>query len=153
MSRASGDLRRRRGSTSANRVVPAAGKCDCGAAVPEFLMVSIVLIALLMCVLQIGVYAYVHNIITSSAAEGARAAADRDAPIGKGEAVTRQIVGSTLSRQEAATVNCTTGVEPGQAGTTLVALHCRATVPLMMGWLGTRSGFGVDVTQRTIKED
>jgi len=45
---------------------------DSGAAVVEFLLVSIVLIALLMGVVQVGLYLHVRNVVAASAAEGAR---------------------------------------------------------------------------------
>ena len=45
---------------------------DSGAAAVEFALVSILLIALLLAVVQVGIYLHVRNIVAASAAEGAR---------------------------------------------------------------------------------
>ena len=60
---------------------------DDGAAVVEFVLVSVLLVLLLFGVLQVGVYFYARNIVAASAADAARYAAaagvDPDAGAGR----------------------------------------------------------------------
>ncbi|HEX3814715.1 MAG TPA: TadE family protein [Mycobacteriales bacterium] len=124
---------------------------DSGAAVVEFLLVSIVLIALLLGVVQVGLYLHVRNIVAASAAEGARFAANADVadPVAGGP-VAENIIAGALSRRVADGMQCTGRYEPGDAGTELVAVRCTGRVPLIFSWLGSLPG--LDVTAHALKE-
>lgn len=123
---------------------------DGGAAVVEFLLVSILLIALLLGVLQVGLYLHVRNVVAASAAEGARYAANADRTAADGGPMTHDIIAGALSARVADGMTCSGRDEPGAGGTVLVAVHCTGDVPLIFSWLG---GLPVlDVTSRAIKE-
>ena len=49
-----------------------------GSAVVDFVLVSILIVTLLLAVLQVAVYVHVRNVVTASAQEGARYAANAD---------------------------------------------------------------------------
>ena len=49
-----------------------------GSAVVDFVLVSLLIVALLLAVLQVAVYVHVRNVVTASAQEGARYAANAD---------------------------------------------------------------------------
>lgn len=123
---------------------------DGGAAVVEFLLVSILLLALLFGVVQVGLYLHVRNVVAASAAEGARYAANADRTAADGGPMTQQIIADALSDRAAAAMTCSGRYEPGAGGTVLVAVHCTGDVPLIFSWLG---GLPVlNVTARAIKE-
>lgn len=124
---------------------------DSGAAVVEFALVSILLIALLLAVVQVGIYLHVRNIVAASAAEGARFAAnaDVDDPAAGGP-VTKRIIAAALSARTADGMTCTGRYDTGRGGIRLVAVHCTGRVPLIFSWLGSLPG--LDVTAHAIKE-
>jgi Flp pilus assembly protein TadG len=119
--------------------------------VVEFLLVSIMLIGLLLGVAQVGLYLHVRNIVAASAAEGARYAANADvANPAAGGPVAKNIIADALSPRVANGVRCTGRYQPGQGGTTLVAVRCTGDVPLIFSWLGSLPV--LDVTARSVKE-
>jgi len=124
---------------------------DRGAAPVEFAMVSILLIALLMAVVQVGVYLHVRNIVAASAAEGARFAANADvADASAGGPVAQRIIAGALSAKAASRMHCVGRNDTGDGGAPLVAVHCTGSVPLIFSWLGSLPG--LDVTARALKE-
>ena len=130
--------------------MPRPERDDAGAAVVEFLLVSILLIALLLGVVQVALYLHVRNVVAASAAEGARYAANADRAATAGGPMTRRIIAQALSHRVADGMNCTGRNERGRHGTVLVAVHCNGDVPLIFSWLG---GLPVlDVTARAVKE-
>ena len=60
-----------------------------GSAVVDFVMVSLLIVALLLAVLQVAVYVHVRNVVTASAQLGARFAANADVDV---EAVAEALV-------------------------------------------------------------
>ena len=56
------------------------------------MLVSLLIVTLLLAVLQVAVYVHVRNVVTASAQEGARYAANADVPSDQGAAQTVQIV-------------------------------------------------------------
>ena len=56
------------------------GDRERGGAVVEFVFVSVLVVVLLLAVLQVAVYVHVRNVVTASAQEGARFAANADVP-------------------------------------------------------------------------
>lgn len=130
--------------------MPPRERDDAGAAVVEFLLVSILLIALLLGVVQVALYLHVRNVVEAGAAEGARYAANADRAATDGGPMTREIIAQALSPRIAAGMHCSGRNEPGESGTVLVAVHCTGDVPLIFSWLG---GLPVlDVTARAVKE-
>lgn len=124
---------------------------DAGAAVVEFLLVSILLIALLMGVVQVGVYLHVRNVVAASAAEGARYAANADVDDpAVGAQTAHRLIASALGSRVSKGISCVGRYEPGAGGSTLVAVRCTGDVPLIFSWI---SGLPVlHVTARALKE-
>lgn len=123
---------------------------DRGAAVVEFVLVSIPLLFLLLVVLQVASYLHVRNVVVASAAEGARYAANADRPTGVGGPFAEQVLGEGLSVHTAAGIRCTAAEEPGAGGTVLVAVRCRGSIPAVLA-VGRRV-LPVTATARSIKE-
>lgn len=123
---------------------------DRGAAVVEFVLVSIPLLLLLLAVLQVAVYLHVRNVVVASAAEGARYGANADRPAGAGGPFAEQVVSQGLSVHTAAGIHCTAGEEAGAGGTVLVAVHCRGALPAVLA-IGSHL-LPVNATARAIKE-
>jgi len=68
-----------------------------GAAVVDFVLVTVLVVALFLLVLQVGLVLHVRNVLVSSAAEGARYAANADRTPGDGVARAKQAVAQALS--------------------------------------------------------
>ena len=109
------------------------------------------LIALLLGIVQVGLFLHVRNIVAASAAEGARFAANADvADPAAGGPVAKNIVAGALSPRVANGLRCSGRYVAGAGGTTLVAVRCAGRVPLIFSWLGSLPG--LDVTARALKE-
>jgi len=111
---------------------------DAGAAVPEFLMVSVLLIFLTVLIVQAALYLYVRNIVTAAAAEGARYAADANVDPASGAERAQQVTGRGTSRSVADRLPCRGAEEPGGAGATLDVVRCSGSLPFLF-----LPGFGV----------
>jgi Flp pilus assembly protein TadG len=121
-----------------------------GSAVVDFVLVSMLIVALLLAVLQVAVYVHVRNVVTTSAQEGARYAANADVDAALGAARTVEIVGRATSQQTAAGLSCTSAEEPDATGLTLVAVRCSGAVPTVFAALGNL--LPLQVTGRAVKE-
>ncbi len=95
--------RRRAGRTTG----AAADASDRGAAVVDFVLVSVLLVFLLFAVLQLAVYFYVRNIVSASAADAARYAAAAGVDPGAGAARARQEIGDAVGGGTARAIACT----------------------------------------------
>jgi Flp pilus assembly protein TadG len=113
-------------------------------------LVSVLILALLLAVLQVAVYAHVRNVVVASAQEGARYAANADVPSTDGAARTVQIVAQATSERTAQGLACSSGEEPDATGLRLVVVRCTGSVPTLFGALGDL--LPVEVTGRAIKE-
>jgi Flp pilus assembly protein TadG len=114
-------------------------RSDAGAAVVDFVLVSVVLLGLFLGVVQLGVALHVRNTLVAAAAEGARFGANADRSAVDGELRTRDLVSASLSSgmvQEVAA-----GYED-VAGTSTVVVEIRARLPLV-GLLGPARGLVV----------
>jgi Flp pilus assembly protein TadG len=114
-------------------------------------LVSALILGLLLAVLQVGVYVHVRNVVTASAQEGARFAANADVPSDAGAARTVEIVGRATSERTAEGLACTSAeeVDPG-SGLTLVVVRCTGSVPSLVPALGNL--LPLAVTGRSVKE-
>jgi hypothetical protein len=111
----------------------AAARAQRGSAAVEFTLVSVVLTALFLGVLQLGLVLHVRNTLVACAAEGARLAANADRDPADAVAQTRALIGSALSDRFARDVHAET--VPGAGGTRLVRVEVVAPLPLL-GLLG-----------------
>jgi Flp pilus assembly protein TadG len=126
------------------------GAGERGSAVVDFVLVSVLILALLLAVLQVAVYVHVRNVVVASAQEGARYAADADVPSTDGAARTVQIVAQATSRRTAQGLACTSGEETDPTGLRLVVVRCAGSVPTLFAALGNL--LPVEVAGRAIKE-
>jgi Flp pilus assembly protein TadG len=126
------------------------GDGERGSAVVDFVLVSVLVVTLLLAVLQVAVYVHVRNVVTASAQQGARYAADADVPSAVGAARTVEIVARATSSRTAAALSCTSAEEADPTGLTLVVVRCAGSVPTMLASLGNL--LPLSVTGRAIKE-
>ncbi|MGH3545144.1 MAG: TadE/TadG family type IV pilus assembly protein [Mycobacteriales bacterium] len=109
---------------------------DRGAAIPEFLMVSIMLIFLAMLIMQAILYLYIQSIVVASATEGARYAASADAAPEEGARVASERIEAGTSGSVAREIRCEGTEQPGEAGATLIQVRCAGDLPLFFVPLG-----------------
>jgi Flp pilus assembly protein TadG len=121
-----------------------------GAAVVDFVLVSILIVTLLLAVLQVAVYVHVRNVVTASAQEGARFAANADVDSSTGADRTVEIVGKATSAQTARGLSCTSTEDVDPSGLTLVVVRCAGSVPPLLAGLGNL--LPLQVTGRAVKE-
>jgi Flp pilus assembly protein TadG len=121
-----------------------------GSAVVDFVMVSILIVTLLLAVLQVAVYVHVRNVVTASAQEGARYAANADVASSAGAARTVEVVARATSDQTAQGLACTSAEEVDRSGLTLVVVRCSGSVPALLASLGNL--LPLEVTGRAVKE-
>jgi Flp pilus assembly protein TadG len=121
-----------------------------GSAVVDFVMVSLLIVALLLAVLQVAVYVHVRNVVTASAQEGARYAANADVDSAAGAARTVEVVAGATSNRTAQGLACTSTEEVDPSGLTLVVVRCSGSVPSLLSALGNL--LPLDVTGRAVKE-
>jgi Flp pilus assembly protein TadG len=127
-----------------------AARGDRGAAVVEFVLVSVPLLFLLLIVLQVAAYLHLRNVVVASAAEGARYGANADRPSVDGGPFAQQVLGRGLSARAAAGIRCVAAEEAGAGGTVLVAVRCQGSMPTVLSMLG--DVLPVDARARAIKE-
>jgi Flp pilus assembly protein TadG len=121
-----------------------------GSAVVDFVLVSLLIVALLLAVLQVAVYAHVRNVVTASAQEGARFAANADVDSSLGAARTVEVVARATNQRTAEGLACTSAEEPDPTGLTLVVVRCSGSVPSLISALGNL--LPLEVTGRSVKE-
>ena len=105
---------------------------DAGSAVVEFTLVSIVLTALFLAILQLGLALHVRNTLVASAAEGARFGANADRTAEDGAARARTLIGEALSTRFAESVSA---ADDTVDGVPVVVVRVEATLPVV-GLLG-----------------
>lgn len=136
------------------RAHPAGGCTRCGAdggsAVVDFVLVSILLIFLLFGVLQVAVYFYVRNVVTASAAEGARHAANADVDSAAGGGYTDELIGRAVGSGVQRSVRCRSGEQAGAGGSTLVVVRCSGALRPVFAPL--KRVLPMNVSARALKE-
>jgi Flp pilus assembly protein TadG len=113
-------------------------------------MVSLLIVALLLAVLQVAVYVHVRNVVTASAQDGARYAANADVSSAAGAGRTLEVVARATSAQTARGLTCTSAEEADGSGLTLVVVRCTGAVPSLLAVLGDL--LPLEVTGRAVKE-
>jgi Flp pilus assembly protein TadG len=98
---------------------------DRGAAVVDFVFVSVLLVLLLFGVLQVAVYFYARNIVAASTSDGARFAATAGTPAAAGAARARALMSSGLGASVTRAVRCTATAErDGASGLPVTTVRC-----------------------------
>jgi Flp pilus assembly protein TadG len=124
---------------------------DAGAAVVEFVMISVLLVLLLFGVLQLGVYFYARNIVSASAADAARYAAAAGVAASAGGPRAEQLISRGLGRAQSAAITCTSG--PGTdaaSGLSVTTVHCVGRVRALLAPIDFP--LKVDFTSSALKE-
>jgi Flp pilus assembly protein TadG len=116
----------------------------------EFVFVSVLVVVLLLAVLQVAVYVHVRNVVTASAQEGARFAANADVPSSAGADRTVAVVARATSPRTADGLVCSSAAETDPSGLTLVVVRCSGAVPPLLAGLGAL--LPVEVTGRAVEE-
>jgi Flp pilus assembly protein TadG len=103
----------------------ARSRADGGAAVVDFVLVSVLLVLLLFGVLQVAVYFYARNIVAASTADAARFAATAGTPPSAGAVRARTLMSAGLSGEVTRAVRCsaTGGVDAG-SGLPVTTVRC-----------------------------
>lgn len=123
---------------------------DRGAAVVEFVLVSMPLLFLLLAVLQVAVYLHLRNVVVASAAEGARYGANADRSSVDAGLFAEDVLARGVSARTAAGIRCVGAEEVGAAGTVLVVVRCRGSMPTLLSVVGDL--LPVDVSARSLEE-
>jgi Flp pilus assembly protein TadG len=105
------------------------GLGDDGAAVVEFVLVSVLLLGLFLSVVQLGFALYVRNTLVACAADGARYAANADRSPADGAQQTRALIRRSLPDRFADDVAA--GYEPASD---TVFVQVRASLPILGPW-------------------
>ena len=124
-----------------------------GAAVVEFVLVSVLVLTLFMAIAQVGLYLHMRNVIVASLAEGAREAANADRSCADGLARAEDLVRGAVGDKVAD--GLTFEVPPSGCETTaaggavLVQIRVRGPLPLLFPPIGS---VGMNATAHAIKE-
>lgn len=105
---------------------------DRGAAVVEFVLISVLLVLLLFAVLQLAVFFYARNIVAASAADAARYAAAAGVAPDAGRVRAEQLIAQALGARGASAIHCTSGFGTDAASRLPVTtVHCTGRVRAM----------------------
>jgi Flp pilus assembly protein TadG len=117
-----------------------------GAAVVDFVLVSMLVVPLFLGILQVGLYLYVRNTVTAAASEGAHYAAVLNRAPADGESRTRELVSGVVRDQLIDSVSAEETDVDGQPGVLVVV---KAHMPPLGLW-----GPGIDfsVEGHAVKE-
>lgn len=124
---------------------------DAGAAVVEFVMISVLLVLLLFAVLQVAVFFYARNIVAASAADAARYAASAGVPADAGAARAGALIRDGLNADVAARIPCaaSAGIDAA-SGLPVSRVHCRGRLKLIL--LPLDIPVTIDVSAASLKE-
>lgn len=117
-----------------------------GAAVVDFVLVSMLVVPLFLGILQVGLFLYVRNTVTAAASEGAHYAAVLNREPGDGEARTRELVDGVVRTELIESVAAEPVDVEGQPGVRVVV---KAHMPPLGLW---GPGIGFTVEGHAIKE-
>ena len=117
-----------------------------GAAVVDFVLVSLVLVPLVLGLIQVGLVLHVRNTLAAAATEGARYGATIDRSPADGAARTRQQIDGALASRFAEDVS---GRRESAGGVPTVVVTVRAVVPPLGLW---GPGVALTVTGHGVQE-
>jgi Flp pilus assembly protein TadG len=124
---------------------------DRGAAVIEFVMMSVLLVFLLFAVLQVAVYFYARNIVAASAADAARYAANAGVDPASGGPRADELIRTGIGAAEGSRIPCQGRTTTDAAsGLTVATVHCRGRLKLT--FLPLELPLWIDVTTSALKE-
>lgn len=124
---------------------------DAGAAVVDFVFLSVLLVLLLFAVLQVATYVYARTVISSAAADAARYAATAGSDPAAGGDRAATLIRDGLTARYAASVPCrgaaSVDAESGLATTTV---HCHGRAAMLL--LPLHLPLTIDVTASALRE-
>jgi Flp pilus assembly protein TadG len=124
---------------------------DHGAAVVDFVMMSVLLVFLLFAVLQVALYCYARNIVAASAADAARYAANAGVDSAAGGPRAAELIRDGLGSGQAARIPCQSSTTRDPvSGLAVATVHCRG--PLKLIFLPLNVPLWIDVTSSSLKE-
>jgi TadE-like protein len=104
---------------------------DAGAAVVDFVLVTLVLVPLVLGIVQVALVMYVRNTLTAAASEGARYAATIDRGPPDGVVRTRERIRGALADRFADRISA---LRENSSGTPTVEVRVHASVPALGLW-------------------
>lgn len=104
---------------------------DEGAAVVDFVLVSVLVLTLFLVVFQVGVAFHVRNVLVASAAEGARYGANADRTPEEGAARAKQVIADALGAKIAASMTCTPLDGGDIDGQPVIDIRCTGPLPIV----------------------
>ena len=122
---------------------------DRGAAVVEFVLVGVLVVALFLGVLQLALLLHMRNVVVASVAEGAREAANADRDCADGAARAHDLVAGALGGRVASGLDVTDCNVVTEDGVPLVRLRAHAALPLLFPPVGSVT---VTATAHAIEE-
>lgn len=124
---------------------------DSGAAVVDFVMMSVLLVFLLFAVLQVAVYFYARNIVAASAADAARYAANAGVDPTSGGPRADELIRKGIGSGAGSRIPCRGSTTTDSAsGLAVATVHCRGRLNLTFLPLGLP--LWIDVTTSSLKE-
>ncbi|PZS16361.1 MAG: pilus assembly protein TadE [Pseudonocardiales bacterium] len=131
--------------------VPAGSRGDHGAAVVDFVLISVLLVFLLFAVLQVAVYCYVRNIVAASAADAARYAANAGVDPAAGGQRAGELIREGIGAGQAGLIPCRgSTATDSTSGLAVATVHCRGR--LKVTFLPLDLPLRIDVTSSSLKE-
>jgi len=128
--------------------MPRAGRRDeRGAAVPEFVLVLMVLIPLVLGIAQLALVLHVRNTMVAAASDGARAAAALDSAPADGRARAREVIRTTLADRYADDV---VARETQVDGVAVIEVRIRGDVPPLGLW---GPGVSLDAVGHAVRQE
>jgi Flp pilus assembly protein TadG len=110
-----------------------AGAGDDGAAVVDFVLVSVLLVLLLFAVLQVAVWFYARNVVSAAAADAARHAAAAGVPPQSGAQRARELIAQGLGAVGSSDIRCVSGTSiDGASGLPTTTVHCTGRVRALL---------------------
>ncbi|MFN2538820.1 MAG: TadE/TadG family type IV pilus assembly protein [Mycobacteriales bacterium] len=106
-------------------------RCDDGAAVVEFVLVSVLLVTLFLVVFEVGVVLHVRNVLVASAAEGARYGANADRTPEEGADRAKRVIADALGDRVAASMTCVPVDGEDLHGQVVVDVQCSGPMPIV----------------------
>lgn len=144
------NIRRRDRPRRLRSRIPEGSAPDGGSSIVEFCLVAILLVALLLGILQVAFYLYIRNVVTASAAEGARYAANADVPVEGGAERAKSILEHGVGSGTASRLTCTGGTDEGPGGVALSFVRCTGAIPVFFVPAG--DVLTIDVTGHAVEE-
>jgi Flp pilus assembly protein TadG len=122
-------------------------RAECGAAVVDFVLVSLVLVPLVLGLMQVALVLHVRNTLTAAATEGARYGAAVDRNPQDGVARTRAQISDAIADRFAGEVD---GRDLTVDGVPTVEIRVHASVPALGLW---GPGVELDVAGHAVREE